>query len=178
MRVFQSRSSGIECAIGPCSSDRGGVPPKMTIFALIGRLKGHRSMRIILHFWHLRKQVCRGNRFWSKGDCIDSWFGFGRDKQVYPLPGKERQRAVNGTVAVNRFGIIKAAQVPRSASYWWAGLYPFCEEFFEATPFECGSLLQFGIKFVNIFQPVCPMIAGKVCNNFFCSFKIFYCVYS
>ena len=48
------------------------IPPKLSISALMGRMKGQTSMKLFQQFRHLKKKTYWGNHFWAKGYCVDS----------------------------------------------------------------------------------------------------------
>jgi putative transposase len=48
------------------------VPPKLSIFELMGVLKGRSAIRISSVFPFLRKKPYCGNHFWAKGYCVDT----------------------------------------------------------------------------------------------------------
>ena len=69
------------------------VPPKLSIFELLGRLKGQTSMKLFKQFRNLKKKPYWGNHFWAKGYCVDT---VGRDadmiwKYVRDQEKKEQQ---------------------------------------------------------------------------------------
>ena len=139
MWVFRLRSSGIECATGPCSSDRDGATQGGD-FHIDGSAKGPKFDADFPAVSAFEKTGILGQSFLVQGLlCRHGGFGCGHDTQVCPLPGKKG--AVNGTVAADRLGNITAAQLPRPAPYWGQGFVPPMGGFFKATPSGCGSLL-------------------------------------
>jgi putative transposase len=48
------------------------IPPKISVSNMMGRLKGQTSMRLFNQFRDLREKPYCGNRFWSKGYCVDT----------------------------------------------------------------------------------------------------------
>ena len=48
------------------------VPPKVSMSAFIGTLKGRTAIRIFIKFPHLRQKPYWGNHFWARGYCIDT----------------------------------------------------------------------------------------------------------
>jgi putative transposase len=69
------------------------IPPKVSVSALLGRLKGQTAMKMFNQFRHLRKKPYWGNHFWAKGYCVDT-VGLDADmirKYVRYQEEKERQ---------------------------------------------------------------------------------------
>ena len=48
------------------------VPPKLSISALMGRVKGQTAIRLFKTFRHLKIKPYWGNHFWSRGYCVDT----------------------------------------------------------------------------------------------------------
>ena len=48
------------------------VPPKLSISALLGKLKGRTAIRVFQKFPDLRTKKCWGNHFWAPGYCVDT----------------------------------------------------------------------------------------------------------
>jgi putative transposase len=48
------------------------MPPKLSISALMGVLKGRTAIRLFNVFPHMRKKPYWGNHFWAKGYCVDT----------------------------------------------------------------------------------------------------------
>jgi len=48
------------------------VPPKVSISALMGVVKGKSALRVFTRFPQLRKRPYWGNHFWAKGYCVDT----------------------------------------------------------------------------------------------------------
>jgi putative transposase len=48
------------------------IPPKVSISALMGTLKGKSALRIFSKFPYLKQKPYWGNHFWSKGYCVDT----------------------------------------------------------------------------------------------------------
>ena len=48
------------------------VPPKVSISALVGILKGRTAIRVFHRFPHLKKRPYWGNHFWGRGYCVDT----------------------------------------------------------------------------------------------------------
>ena len=48
------------------------IPPKESISDMMGILKGRTAIRVFNKFQHLRQRPYWGNRFWSRGYCVDT----------------------------------------------------------------------------------------------------------
>ena len=48
------------------------VPPKIAISDFMGRLKGQTAIKTFKQFPNLREKPYWGNKFWSKGYCVDT----------------------------------------------------------------------------------------------------------
>ena len=48
------------------------VPPKVSISDYLGTIKGRTAIRILNKYKHLRQKPYWGNRFWSRGYCVDT----------------------------------------------------------------------------------------------------------
>ncbi len=48
------------------------VPPKISISAIVGILKGRTAIRIFNKFKELKQKTYWSNHFWSKGYCVDT----------------------------------------------------------------------------------------------------------
>ena len=48
------------------------IPPKVSISALMGRVKGQTAMKVFRQFRELRRKPYWGNHFWAKGYCVDT----------------------------------------------------------------------------------------------------------
>ncbi len=48
------------------------VPPKVSISALMGTLKGKSAIRVFSKFPELKQRPYWGNHFWAKGYCVDT----------------------------------------------------------------------------------------------------------
>jgi putative transposase len=48
------------------------VPPKVSISAFVGTLKGRTAIRVLNKFRHLKQKPYWGNHFWARGYCVDT----------------------------------------------------------------------------------------------------------
>ena len=48
------------------------VPPKVSISAYVGTLKGRTAIRVFNKFRHLKRKPYWGNHFWARGYCVDT----------------------------------------------------------------------------------------------------------
>ena len=48
------------------------IPPKLSVWELVGVLKGRIAIRICNLFAYLKRKPFWGNHFWSKGYCVDT----------------------------------------------------------------------------------------------------------
>ena len=48
------------------------VPPKISISDYLGVVKGRTSIRVFNKFRHLKQKPYWGNKFWSRGYCVDT----------------------------------------------------------------------------------------------------------
>ena len=48
------------------------VPPKISISAYVGTLKGRTAIRVFNKFRHLKHKPYWGNHFWARGYCVDT----------------------------------------------------------------------------------------------------------
>ena len=48
------------------------MPPRISISALMGILKGRTAIRIFNQFRGLKNRLYWGNRFWARGYCVDT----------------------------------------------------------------------------------------------------------
>ncbi len=48
------------------------VPPKVSISALMGTLKGRTAIRVFNKFKELKNKPYWGNKFWARGYCVDT----------------------------------------------------------------------------------------------------------
>jgi len=48
------------------------VPPKISIFDYVGMIKGRTAIRVFNKFKKLKIRPYWGNKFWSRGYCIDT----------------------------------------------------------------------------------------------------------
>ena len=48
------------------------VPPKISISAFVGVLKGRTAIRVFNKFRHLKQKPYWGNHFWARGYCVDT----------------------------------------------------------------------------------------------------------
>ncbi len=55
------------------------VPPKVSISNFVGTIKGRTAIRIFNKFRHLKHKPYWGNRFWTRGYCVDT-VGLDEDK--------------------------------------------------------------------------------------------------
>jgi len=47
------------------------VPPKVSISGYVGTIKGRTAIRVFNRFQKLKEKPYRGNRFWTRGYCVD-----------------------------------------------------------------------------------------------------------
>ncbi len=48
------------------------IPPRLSIFEVMGMLKGKTAIKLFKSFPDLRKKPYWGNHFWSRGYCVSS----------------------------------------------------------------------------------------------------------
>jgi putative transposase len=48
------------------------VPPKISISGYLGIIKGRTAIRVLNKYRHLRQKPYWGNKFWSRGYCVDT----------------------------------------------------------------------------------------------------------
>jgi putative transposase len=48
------------------------VPPKVSISAFVGIIKGRTAIRVLNRFRKLKEQPYWGNHFWARGYCVDT----------------------------------------------------------------------------------------------------------
>jgi putative transposase len=48
------------------------VPPKLSISDYMGTIKGRTAIRVFNKYRHLKQKPYWGNRFWSRGYCVDT----------------------------------------------------------------------------------------------------------
>ena len=48
------------------------VPPKISISDYLGIIKGRTAIRVLNKYRHMRQKPYWGNRFWSRGYCVDT----------------------------------------------------------------------------------------------------------
>ncbi len=48
------------------------IPPKISVSAFMGTVKGRSAIRILSRFRKLRTKPYWGNKFWAKGYCVDT----------------------------------------------------------------------------------------------------------
>ena len=48
------------------------VPPKVSISAFVGVIKGRTAIRVLNKFRHLKSKPYWGNHFWTRGYCVDT----------------------------------------------------------------------------------------------------------
>ena len=48
------------------------VPPKISISAFVGMVKGRSAIRLFSKFGYLRQKPYWGNHFWAQGYCVDT----------------------------------------------------------------------------------------------------------
>ncbi len=48
------------------------IPPKISVSAFMGTVKGRSAIRILSRFRKLRTKPYWGNQFWAKGYCVDT----------------------------------------------------------------------------------------------------------
>ena len=48
------------------------VPPKVSISSFVGTLKGRTAIRVFNKFRKLKEKPYWGNKFWSRGYCVDT----------------------------------------------------------------------------------------------------------
>ena len=48
------------------------VPPKVSISDYLGTIKGRTAIRVLNKYKHLKQKPYWGNRFWSRGYCVDT----------------------------------------------------------------------------------------------------------
>ncbi len=48
------------------------VPPKISVSAYVGTLKGRTAIRVFNKFRHLKHKPYWGNHFWARGYCVDT----------------------------------------------------------------------------------------------------------
>ncbi len=55
------------------------IPPKVSISNFVGTIKGRSAIRVFNKFSHLKRKPYWGNKFWSRGYCVDT-VGLDADK--------------------------------------------------------------------------------------------------
>ena len=48
------------------------VPPKVSVSAFVGTVKGRTAIRVFNQFRELKRERYWGNRFWARGYCVDT----------------------------------------------------------------------------------------------------------
>lgn len=66
------------------------IPPKLSVAAYMGRIKGKSALRLFSVFRDLRRRPYWGNHFWSQGYCVGT-VGLDEDKIRKYVKYQERQ---------------------------------------------------------------------------------------
>ena len=68
------------------------IPPKISVSAYAGMIKGRTAIRVLNRFRELRRKPYWGNHFWTKGYCVDT-VGLDAEKIQAYVKYQERKEA-------------------------------------------------------------------------------------